>query len=211
MDNSIFITRFLEQNKNTAISYVDVINCVFDKLSIFEDTMMKIDDYYNEYIHIHRLQHDNIFKFFDGKQHFISLGESNNKFYCSELKKTITELDICYYMIDNYLFDNILFATRLDFVQWTNSLNVIEPLKSSDYSVFREIRDGMVEIDSVMKPELRLICQGIKENNILLHEINNQIKYNYNKQFYWSIFLSLLFPGLLVILTLNNKYSVLYC
>ena len=64
MDNSIFITRFLEQNKNTAISYVDVINCVFDKLSIFEDTMMKIDDYYNEYIHIHRLQHDNIFKFF---------------------------------------------------------------------------------------------------------------------------------------------------
>jgi hypothetical protein len=175
MDNTIFITRFLQQHKHISISYIDVLNHIFDNLLPFENVKKTIDDYYEQYMFLHRLKNDKFHRIFDGTKHYISIGKSKSENFNPNVTNDITEIDICYYMIDNKKYDNALFETRMDFLSWCKRLNVVEPQKSENYSIFKEI-NGTMEIDTIQTQELKLLSHGIKENHILLLKIQEQTR-----------------------------------
>jgi hypothetical protein len=157
----LFTIRYVKKQPNTLISYIDILSHVFEKLKIFDTniTYDSIYDYYNGYIYLHTLKVDGIKKVFNGVNHYLVYGTGTilNDKACVQLKS------ICYYIMDNNLYDCELFNDRLEFLTWCKNLKIDYDLKIGHLSVFRTI-NGKMELDDIKNVEIKLLVQGVKEN-----------------------------------------------
>ena len=179
---TFFINRFLLTNKYKKVNYIDILQHIFLKLSIFNiEKIYNVEDYYNGFLLLHSFKGINIFRYFDGINYSISYGNTNDV-YISELYHDITDIDICNYILDNDLYDNCLFDTRFNFISWCNIIHLKyekEEIYWEKYSVFVK-RDNTMSLDNIEDTQLKILVQGIKENRMLIEEnlcsINNKNK-----------------------------------